>query len=457
MDIIEEIVNELKRRGMWFTTELDPVFAGFGRIDRYIKIDEYGYITDENEKARIEKEVTDYIGDGAVDYIDAINIWIDNAFQKGQIAFKENLVTSFKDRPVIDNIDVAEVNQESHSFTRLKESKEDDVNKDQLIRSRCASIGTNLTFLRQELPFNEDEARKFQDYIKEEYMSLKELLNLPDEEVIDYAAERDDYTVSKIKLLKTLVDNDFNYVGQKEIKTEDFKFTTLKEVLYDKLISNSDWLDAFLNKKEYDWKISDKVILKDIITNGLDDDTVSEILDTIDEQEASDWFDVSVLEPYGAYAINGAAYGDALDELGLDTPLTKKVMEKAHEILGILKENKHIKVESKQPLVEENQKSKQLIDNLLTSDNFNADTPQGKVVLRTSKVFNELSKDGYDVQISFDNGEGIASIAVDKKGGAIVVPISDNNKLNATLSGNIPLNVENMNAITDVFTSIASL
>lgn len=121
-EIIQLVLTELKDRDIWFTTKNDPTFE---EPRSYYELDEYGDPT-EKSLSKISKEVQGYIGDGAVDIKDAIELWISEQATAWRLAYKDNLVTKFKNKPVVDQIDAFESSLKSSLKTenqkrRLKE------------------------------------------------------------------------------------------------------------------------------------------------------------------------------------------------------------------------------------------------------------------------------------------------------------------------------------------------
>lgn len=112
----------------------------------------------------------------------------------------------------------------------------------------------------------------------------------------------------------------------------------------------------------------------------------------------------------------------------------------------------------KRRLAEENNKSANLISDMFKSDDFDADSEQGKIVMRTSELFNALSDKGYDVQVSFDNGESTNSILLGQQGGQVVITITNTNQpLRAFTSGNFEITNETINTLTDIQSQITAL
>ena len=104
INIFALVLDELNKNDMWFTTKADPTAE---EASSYYKLDEYGEPTEATVK-KIEKEVTSLIGDGAVDIYDAVELWVNDALVAFRIDYKDNLVTQFEDKPVVDNIEAYE-------------------------------------------------------------------------------------------------------------------------------------------------------------------------------------------------------------------------------------------------------------------------------------------------------------------------------------------------------------
>lgn len=108
-EIINKVYDILQDEDIWFTTKLDPTFAS---PSVHYDLDEYGYLTERGIK-QVEKDVNSYIGDGAVDVNDAISIWLDECLQLGMLDYKDNLVTKFEPKPVVDQINAYKAVTES--------------------------------------------------------------------------------------------------------------------------------------------------------------------------------------------------------------------------------------------------------------------------------------------------------------------------------------------------------
>lgn len=116
--IFNNVLSRMKDYDMWFSTKNDPTYKEPGS---YYELDEYGFPTEKTQK-KICDEVMNYIGDGAVELPDAIELWINEQGAECRIAYTSNLVTKFKDKPVVDNINAYEVKLESKKQESITDS-----------------------------------------------------------------------------------------------------------------------------------------------------------------------------------------------------------------------------------------------------------------------------------------------------------------------------------------------
>lgn len=100
INIIELVLDTLNRDDLWFTQKTDPTYQ---EASSYYELDEFGDPTEKTIK-KIEKEVNSLIGDGAIDIIDAIELWKNDQIAEFRLDFRDNLVTKFEPKPVVDNI-----------------------------------------------------------------------------------------------------------------------------------------------------------------------------------------------------------------------------------------------------------------------------------------------------------------------------------------------------------------
>lgn len=297
---IEEVISVLKDRDIWFTSKNDPTYT---EPSSYYTLDEYGCPT-EKAMEDILKDCNDYVGDGALDFTEAIDMWVEKCLADGKLAYIDYLVTTYKTKPVVDNIEAYEV-KEIKTESKIEESE----------------------FA------NEDLLNDFTQYVANNAVELKN--------------------------------------GLYEIEVP-------KELGYQPVL-NTDML-----KKAY-MKV-------------------------------------------------------------------KKLFNLDNGDTSIIFENKEIKTESvKTRLREENNKSLELIGQMLQQDDFNVNSNEGKIVVKTSELFNKLSDKGFDVQVNFDNGDSQSTILLSKQGGSVNITINNaNDPLRAYTSGSFEVNNDTLKVLEDV-------
>jgi len=79
--IIQLLIEKLLEEGCWFTTKKDPTFE---EAPSYYELDEYGDLT-EKAQEKIIKEINDYIGNGAIEIEDAIDLWFAESLHEYKI------------------------------------------------------------------------------------------------------------------------------------------------------------------------------------------------------------------------------------------------------------------------------------------------------------------------------------------------------------------------------------
>lgn len=104
-NIIEKLYEKLKSNEQWFTTDLDPVWGG--NRDRF-ELDQYGELT-EKETKKVIKEIENYIGDGAGNLDEAIELFIENAYADELIGCTCSLHKHFEEKPIVPGLEATEV------------------------------------------------------------------------------------------------------------------------------------------------------------------------------------------------------------------------------------------------------------------------------------------------------------------------------------------------------------
>ena len=378
-----QIINELFNSDIWFTTKQDPTYM---EPSSYYELDEYGYPT-EKSLQQMEKDCEDYVGDGAIDFAEAIKMWIEKSLAEGKIAYKDYLVTKFKDKPVVDDIQAYEVKTENKELNESEFANEDLLNDfTQYVANNAVELKNGLYEIEvpKELGY---EPVLNTDMLKKAYMKVKKLFNL------------DNGDTSIIFENKKVENNNDSDILKK-----------VKELL------KSSYKYFYRN---YMWHIDNGALYMD-----KDDGEVF----------------VKQLEP-----------GFNIEEVKVQKSIEGQPVEDV-QYKFTLKDDTSIKTENyKTRLKEENTKSLNLISQMFQDDDFDANSNEGKIVVKTSTLFNTLSDKGYDVQVGFDNGDSQSTILLGQQGGSVNITITDATKpLQAFTSGSIELNDGNLKVLQDI-------
>lgn len=123
-------------------------------------------------------------------------------------------------------------------------------------------------------------------------------------------------------------------------------------------------------------------------------------------------------------------------------------------LVSKLQENeikKPLREGARQRLNERNEQSAGIIEKALSSITSDMSETESGIITRTSELFNSLSDRGYDVQVSFDNGESTSSISIGQQGANILITITDPNQpLRAFASGNFEINDDSLKMIKSI-------
>lgn len=382
---IEEVISVLKDRDIWFTSKNDPTFT---EPSSYYTLDEYGCPT-EKAMEDILKDCNDYVGDGAIDFTEAIDMWVEKCLADGKLAYIDYLVTIYKTKPVVDNIEAYEV-KEIKTESKIEESEF--ANED-LLNDFTQYVANNAVELKNGL--YEIEVPKelgYQpvlntDMLKKAYMKVKKLFNLDN---------GDTSIIFESKKVESNNDSDI-LKKVKELLKSSYKY------FY----------------RNYMWHIDNGALYMD-----KDDGEVF----------------VKQLEP-----------GFNIEEVKVQKSIEGQPVEDV-QYKFTLKDDTSIKTENyKTRLREENNKSLELIGQMLQQDDFDANSNEGKIVVKTSELFNKLSDKGFDVQVNFDNGDSQSTILLSKQGGSVNITINNaNDPLRAYTSGSFEVNNDTLQVLEDV-------
>lgn len=367
----EEIISIIYRRlyndDMWFTTKNDPTFE---EAPSYYKLDEYGDL-EEKEQAKIIKEVQDYLGDGAIDLNDAVDMWVMDALTSNRIAYSYCLVTKFKNKPVVDGLDAYE------NTVQLAESKALTESVDSQYYDRLVKMITPKM-------------------------------------------------VETFNLLKDIIDD-----GYDKEEVNGFYFAKKAIDMVKGATSNQYHLNAYMD-------LTPSNILNMVDDNDTIEEALQELFEEYNEDSAFSWGD------------------NFLTKLGeMEEPEDDDYEEDLYENKEC---SKQLTENVKRRLNEENNKSANLISQMFQADDFDSESKQGQIVMRTSNLFNALSDKGYDVQVSFDNGESQSAILLGQQGGKVLITITNADQpLRAFASGNFELTDENNKILSDIQEQITAL
>lgn len=392
--IIDLIIDKLNREELWFTQKTDPTWE---EPAKYYKLDEYGEPTEAAIK-EIAKEVNSLVGDGAVDLEDAIDVWVDNALMEYKVAYKGTLVTKFKNKQVVDQI-------EAYESQVLTESKKE--------------LG-----MKEILDWIEKTG-----HIKmyNEYAKRKENAGKPIPVLVygfyDWVNGPDAPMVGDLDFIE----------DDENSKIEE----SLDEIPEGARIARGICPYCGAKLKTYD-----------------DTPEVVEYNDYVSYFWHCDNCGKDGLEIFGMDFLGHDVFQD--DDNDSYTDFIEKTENKE---VNFNQSTKDKKLEDyKRRLKEENNKSANLISDMFKSKDFDADSKAGQIVMRTSELFNALSGKGYDVQVAFDNGESTSAILLGQQGGQVLITITDTNQpLRAFTSGNFEINDDNIKILTDIQNEIETL
>ena len=579
--IIDDLIAILNAEDIWFTQKTDPTI---GEAPDYFKLDEYGDLTEASIK-QIIKEIISLIGDGAVDEADAINLWIQDAMVDNKIAYKDILVTKFKDKPVVDGIEAFE-NPVQLSEGLLKESRpnwsgwdrisvnmaakqqllqyaldkeyivkyytevgEDFIHNDKMeITVPANAFKGNVTdnmveeYIKKQLPkgatieeiaykYYEDEKamnKRIRQYlgkskkdVDKEEKEAEEISYLQDR-ILDYERkgrgtkqqyEKDLDRLHKlqgldenkkveskngvVKELKELNVSSFEELREEidrlleeEIINEEYEdfldiISNQEDACEDYIrrrsnVTNTDWKDELGIEADYVTSAIQDMIQSDVLEENKKTESMYELekdaeiklgvcpycgskhLDIDNEPEVIEYNDYLSYHWYCKDCQKEGQFVFSMEFIGQDlyrddeTTSETDFVGKTENFNKCTKDKKEENV--KRRLKEENNKSANLISQMIQDKDFDADSNAGKIVLRTSELFNALSEKGYDVQVAFDNGESTSAVLLGEQGGQVIITITDSQQqLKAFASGNFEINNDNtaiMNNIADIVKSV---
>ena len=443
-----QIINELCNSDIWFTTKQDPTYM---EPSSYYELDEYGYPT-EKSLQQMEKDCEDYVGDGAIDFAEAIKMWIEKSLAEGKIAYKDYLVTKFKDKPVVDDIQAYEVKTENKELNESEFANEDLLNDfTQYVANNAVELKNGLYEIEvpKELGY---QPVLNTDMLKKAYMKVKKLFNLDNGDT-SIIFENKETNKKDVVVEGNISLNNLNREQSRLLDKE------LEDVLY---ILNKYSSDVNFKRAKVNIKISGDLNYD----NSLDSDSKEAIQQKkvnfenfVNDMKANGYKDYGGTQDFNTHVIpfnntSGNAFVSLtkkLKDININVRFIMFVYGKTYNIDMKVKV-KNTKTESvKTRLREENNKSLELIGQMLQQDDFDANSNEGKIVVKTSELFNKLSDKGFDVQVNFDNGDSQSTILLSKQGGSVNITINNaNDPLRAYTSGSFEVNNDTLQVLEDV-------
>lgn len=214
-------------------------------------------------------------------------------------------------------------------------------------------------------------------------------------------------------------------------------------------------LDDMENEWGMDWAQNLPDIYRDFVDNfiiDLSDEELESISveDIIEEYKDSMYSDEDELEEFEEEIYNSAF--DSYAKYSIKKAQEKRgTAENFNEALKVKNEKKSLTEGARQRLEERNEQSANTIEQALAQLTSDTDEVQVGIVTKTSELFQQLSDRGYDVQVSFDNGESTSVIAIGQQGANILITITDPEQpLRAFASGNFELNDDSIKMIKSV-------
>lgn len=443
-EIIELLIQELIEVGEWFTTKKDPTFE---EAPSYYELDQYGDPT-ENTKKKIVNEIKNYIGDGAVDIQDAIELWINEATMQYKVSYIDNLVTQFEPKPLIDQIEAYPVNlQESFNKDEVETLKADTT---KIVSTHLAKSGPISFEINPEVSLAVKDTIIILKYkLLDKDIDINTLFNIIDDLKIDLIEQltRATYRIDRIDVLIDRDDENLNIVvqifeGKPSIETTaDIKVEANGYIDGGVLTKMPDTLNQSSKYPKWNdemWKqcYNDFVESRMAIYNG---DSRTKMISLKQDAEK---YNLPELQ------FTPESYKDDIEKLAIEYANSKK----ARYNNNYNKLPSSLKTESvKTKMEEENTKSLNLISSMFTAEDFDADSPQGQIVIKTSQLFNELSDKGYNVQVNFDNGESQSDILLGDIGGKVTITINGTNEpIKAFTQGSFELTDDIINTLNEI-------
>lgn len=526
-NLLNYLYTMLKNQHLWFVSKTDNTGIYWQtKPKKYYTLDEYGEIKD---KKKVEKEINDYLGDGAETISEAVALFIADGVCDGSISQIDYLNMNFKDKPVeysenaieVKNIEPKYIKPEITGSNKQVESKQLTEKINPKYAKFYAEVKSNkelaneidylfrkvkendykYTFFDKEYidtEVDKEMNRSIEDKVADILENASLISNLAKPEtakklnsLLDESKKQEDifddvtngkatYGVYDDKDERNLKDRykEPTYAKRNKIRNfKDDKFTqrSVRDII-NKGVTHVDYekmpnerVQAYKNsKKEEDY--FDKM---DKLRKDAENKMINSLKREFPEAKVSDVIESKYAGDRILLTNNGKRVTIYfMDEQGEDgKPWFMVIKNKANkesysgnieDIIKYIKTNIFNaikKVENVQRrLNEENNKSLNLISDMFKSKDFDSDSKAGQIVMRTSNLFNVLSDKGYDVQVSFDNGESTNTILLGQQGGSILITITDvNQPLRAFTNGSFEITEDNLKVLEDVSKEIKTI
>lgn len=545
------ILDSLKNRTLWFTIKNDPTYE---YPPFYYEVDKYRDPIEDTMK-KIAKECISFIGDGAYNEEEAIQMWMDQRHLEGVLSYDayDRYLMLQSQKPVVDDLDV----YTARATNKLKEEpvccaivenktlKESEFANEDLLNDFTQYVANNAVELKDglyeiEVPteLGYDKILNI-DMLKKAYMKVKKLLNLDngntsiifeskkvksnnDSNILKkvkellkfsykdfyrnymwyidngalYMNEKDgevfvkqlepEFNIKKVKVQKSVegqpveevqykftLKDDTSIISESKKKLkednvvldnlEDEQLKLLDKELQDVLnILNKYSTDVATKRAKVNIKISgnlnyDKSLEKDSEEALKEkEDNFNKFVDDMKALGYKDFGGTQIFDttyvPFNNVA--GNAFVSLTKQLsGININVRFKMWTFGETFnIDIKVKTSNKKTENyKTRLEEENANSLNLISSMFQDSDFDPNSNTGKIVTRTSKLFNTLSDAGYDVQVSFDNGESQNIISLGQQGGNVNITInSPSTTLTAYASGNFEITNDSIKTLQDI-------
>lgn len=510
-NLINYLYRRLKNEHLWFVTKTNNNGSYWQtKPAKYYDLDEYGEL---KNKSKVEKEINEYLGDGAETISEAVSLFIADNVINGSISQTDYLIMDYKDKPVDYSENAVEVkNVEPKYIEPQITGSNKQVESKQLNEIASKVPGTEVE-KKPEIEYEELTLDDIEGSMSEEVAALYEKLGIDINETWDNVQNDMEYGYLQLATIngkRYIVYDDGEtqaYCSGRDTNNIPLVFIEdIKDLIKDK--KQEDIFDDVTNGEAVYGVYDDKDIrnykdrykeptyakrnkirnfkddkfkqrsIRDIINKGVTHvdyekmpnervqayknskkEESSDVLSYVVEYELKDG-------TKGKVTVNGVNNAQDMKETLIKTLMDMGYYKTSGQTLKSYKYKlvdrdtlREVKTENVQRrLNEENNKSLNLISDMFKSKDFDSDSKAGQIVMRTSSLFNALSDKGYDVQVAFDNGESTNTILLGQQGGQIKITITDTNQpLRAFTDGSFELTEDNIKTLEDISKEIKTL